>query len=742
MGRVLKAGIYLTAIVWSGLAIITIRLYPAEWPMWLVLIGGSGIAAGGVSAFASDRFVSRVYLCVLLVPAAVMTFGLQSGQWLTLGLIIAIYLWFLLRQTQSHFEWYWKGVRDTITISELNTGLQEEANLFKSAIERSATPAALVTAEAGLVFVNDALCESLGYTRKELLAAKMEDLVPVFTPDVWTEAWARLKRRSFIQYETDHRHKSGRLIRVLSTSALVQFRGQEYNFAFATDITVLRQAEAERQDAQSQLHQSQKMEALGRLAGGIAHDFNNLLTVILGYASTQLAVLPLDHRFRQSNERIIKSVKRATDMVQQLLRISRQEVVTSSPLDVSTIVTDLEELLDRLTGDDVELVTHLEPGLQTVMADRSQMEQVLLNLVINASEAMPHGGVVTISTVMVESERPDAAGASMVRLSVADSGVGISDEVRSHLFEPFYTTKGTHGTGLGLATVNGIVSQLGGRIEVASEPGRGTVIDVTIPSSEQAETVVERRAVPQVAEPSADSKLAVDDDDESVLEFVRECLDASGYDVLGAPDGATAERLVDQSGGVDLLLTDVVMPGMNGRELAQRLSAKWPGMRVLYMTGYAPDRLLQSGVATEQVSLLQKPFTPGQLKLEVERALLTEPPPSGRPSLRAQAARIPSKPSRPDQTPRTFAAGTLLRRMRETLDATGHTSCGSQPLPPPGGRTVTDVQPADADLDRAGQSSRRNVKRPKAGTDPFTTTGAVWSSAIGAWGCRSASSES
>jgi hypothetical protein len=630
-GRLLTVGIYLTSITWSVFAVLTVLLYPEEWPMWLLVFSSSGIAAGAASAFASHLLLARAYVSILLLPTAILAISMFGDLWVTLGVIILTYYAYLLIQMQTHSARYWKGARDGITISELNSRLQEEANLFKTAIERSATPAALVAADARLAFVNDALCMELGYTREELLAADIQDLAPRFTPEVWPEAWARLKRRRWIQYETDHRHKEGRLIRVLTTSSLVEFRGEEYNFAFFTDITALREAETERREVQEQLLQSQKMEAIGRLAGGIAHDFNNLLTVILGYASRQLSRLSEDDPLRASTEKINQAATRATEIVRQLLRISRQDVVTVSPLGLNTIVTDLGDLLGRIIGADIELATNLDPKLATVMADRGHIEQVLLNLVVNAREAMPDGGVVMISTANVEPDDPTATGTSTVRLSVADTGVGMSDEVRAHLFEPFYTTKGVHGTGLGLAIVNGIVSQIGGRIEVASRLTQGTVVDITMPASDRvAVERVDDSPVSSVAERVAGSTVLVVDDDCAVLELVREHLEAVGYTVISAADAVSAERQVEQSLGVDMLLTDVVMPDMSGPDLARRLTTRWPDMRVLYMSGYAPDHLLHRGVATERVSFIQKPFTPEQLYLAIQEGLGQEQALTGR----------------------------------------------------------------------------------------------------------------
>ncbi len=535
---------------------------------------------------------------------------------------MALFFWFLLVQSRSYAAVYWQSVRDRITISELNSRLQEEATLFKTAVERSATPAALVTADARLAFVNDALCEDLGYARLELWAASSWHLAPRYPPQGGPPVWRRLKRRRWIQFETDLRRKDGQAIRVLTTSALVEFRGEEFNFAFATDITALREAETERREVQAQLLQSQKMEAIGRLAGGIAHDFNNLLTVILGYASRQMSRLSAGDPARASTEKIKQAAMRATDIVRQLLRISRQDVVTVTPLDLNIIVTDLGDLLGRVIGADIELATNLEPGLATVLADRGHLEQVLLNLVVNAREAMPDGGVVMISTANVDGDERAASGPAMVRLSVADTGGGMSDEVRSHLFEPFFTTKGVHGTGLGLAIINGIVSQLGGRIEVASRLGQGTVVDITIPTTDRlVEAPADMTPVASVAERIACSTVLVVDDDGAVLELVREHLDAVGYTVVGVTDAEAAERLVEESRGVDLLLTDVVMPDMSGPELARRLVSRWPDIRVLYMSGYAPDNLLRDGVATEQVSFLQKPFTPDQLYVAVKQVL-------------------------------------------------------------------------------------------------------------------------
>ncbi len=393
-----------------------------------------------------------------------------------------------------------------------------------------------------------------------------------------------------------------------------------------------RQAEA-RAELEAQLRQATKMEAVGQLAGGVAHDFNNLLTTMSCFSEFLLEGLPVGSPLRGDVEQIKQAASRAADLTRQLLAFSRKQMIQPRPLDLNEQVRGLEKLLRRLIGEDVQLVVELATDLGQVMADPGQLDQVLMNLVVNAKQAMPDGGRVTISTAEVTLDVAYARShlevrpGRYLRLSVSDSGVGMSEETRTRIFEPFFTTKGPgEGTGLGLSTVYGIVKQNEGHIECRSEPGHGTRFDVYLPRIEPADEA-EATAVVDQALTGRETILLVEDE-EAVRRLASRVLASYGYHVVEAANAAEAVRAAEKTDRpIDLLLTDVIMPGMNGRDLARHLHAEQPHLRVLYMTGYADSALASHGVLQTQAPVIQKPFSPRALAEQV-RELLDGPPAS------------------------------------------------------------------------------------------------------------------
>jgi signal transduction histidine kinase/ActR/RegA family two-component response regulator len=389
-----------------------------------------------------------------------------------------------------------------------------------------------------------------------------------------------------------------------------------------------RRAGEELTQTQDQLEQVHKMEAIGRLAGGVAHDFNNLLTVILG--RTELLLLPLKPQdpLCRGIELIQKTAGRAADLTRQLLAFSRNQVLEPVVLDLNTVTADLKEMLERLIGEDIVLATALEPALGSVKADRGQIEQVILNLVVNARDAMPQGGHLTIVSANAEldaayvNRHVGSRPGPHVMLSVSDTGVGIPREVQGHIFEPFFTTKEQgKGTGLGLATAYGIVKQSGGYIELVSEPGRGTTIMIYLPRVEEVPETVDRELNTGPALKGSETILLVEDE-EAVRELARDILQGQGYTVLEARNGGEALLACERhQGPIPLLLTDVVMPQMSGRQLAERLALLRPDMKVLYMSGYTDDAVIRHGVLDAGIAFLQKPFTPATVTHGVRELL-------------------------------------------------------------------------------------------------------------------------
>jgi signal transduction histidine kinase len=381
--------------------------------------------------------------------------------------------------------------------------------------------------------------------------------------------------------------------------------------------------------AQDRLVQAQKMEAVGRLAGGVAHDFNNLLTAILGYSELVLMGLDRANPLREDVKEIKSAADRAAALTRQLLAFSRKQVLQPRVLDLNAKVVDIERMLHRLIGEDIDLVTILDPALGSVKADPGQIEQVLLNLAVNARDAMPQGGKLTVETrnVVLDEDyarrHVDVQPGPYVMLAVTDTGVGMDEEIKSHLFEPFFTTRELgEGTGLGLATVHGIVKQSEGHIWVYSEPGQGTTFKVYLPRTEEAVELGQQAQIPIESLRGQETVLLVEDE-EVVRDLVRLVLLKRGYTVLEARDGEEALWACEQhEGPVHLLVSDVVIPGvMSGRDLAERLETLYPGMKVLYMSGYTDNAIVRHGVLELGVAFLQKPFTPASLARKVRETL-------------------------------------------------------------------------------------------------------------------------
>ncbi len=407
----------------------------------------------------------------------------------------------------------------------------------------------------------------------------------------------------------------------------------------ARDFTDSKRAEEALAAHEEQLRQAQKMEAIGRLAGGIAHDFNNLLTTIRGYAQLLIGVYEPEEQRHASVVEIEKAAGRATLLTRQLLAYSRKQMLQQSPLDLNAVILDMDAMLRRMISEDVRLATLLGDDLGRVLADRTQIEQVIMNLCLNARDAMPLGGNLTIETREVDVDGDDVVRpGSYVALSVNDTGSGIDPETQEHIFEPFYTTKKPgEGTGLGLSTVFGIVAQSGGKITVESESGRGTTFTVYLPRVEQpAEEPAGRVSAPAVL--GGSETLLVTEDEDGVRELVRTVLEIGGYRVLAAASAREALALAEtHRGPIDLVVTDVVMPGMSGVELARRLKATRPAIGILYLSGYTEEEVIRRGLLASSVRFLEKPFTPEALSAKVREILDSVPweqavasPPAGR----------------------------------------------------------------------------------------------------------------
>jgi len=507
-------------------------------------------------------------------------------------------------------------------------GLRRSEMNFRSLVTNAPYGICRCDSAGQLLNVNPALVAMLGYTSaKELVGQHLGALYP--DSHQWFELADYLRAGAPFNgliAEWKRRDGVGTVVRV--SGRAVSFADNERAFElFAEDVT-------ERRALEQQLQQSQKMEAVGRLAGGIAHDFNNLLMVISGYSEFLLDRLGPDPALRGPAQEIAGASQRASSLTRQLLAFSRKQMLAPKILDLNEVVTENLKLLTRVIGEDIDLVMVPAAVLGSVRADAGQIDQVIMNLAVNARDAMPTGGKLTIETsnVSLDEEyarfRAPLRPGDYVMLSISDSGQGMDSETQSHIFEPFFTTKGTKGTGLGLSTVYGIVKQSGGYIWVSSEAGKGTTFKIYFPRvAERAETVAQvvssEEAV--LTEPGTETILLAED--EANLRYLaRQFLEKQGYKVIEAADGAAAMQIaVAHEGVIHLLLTDVIMPGMNGRELAQRISEIRPQTKVLYMSGYTENVIGHDGTLDAGVSLLQKPFTLRDLKSKVREVLDSTP---------------------------------------------------------------------------------------------------------------------
>jgi len=404
------------------------------------------------------------------------------------------------------------------------------------------------------------------------------------------------------------------LLTLFANHAAIAAENARLREGLEQELSERKKREEERLDLERRMLSAQKLEGLGLLAGGVAHDFNNLLAVILGYAEILRNQLPAGSEARMSVEEILKAAGRSRDLTRQLLAIGRRQSLSMEPVDLNRVIRGSENLLRRMVRESIAIELHGSPELGLVMADAGQIEQVIINLAANAQDAMPQGGTLTIETcdAVLDDEfaaQHDIAPGRHVRLSVSDTGEGMAKATLDKIFDPFFTTKAEgEGTGLGLSTVYGIVKQHRGSIDVQSEPGRGTRFDIHFPLTDVLPMCAGVEE-PRDAETGAETVLVVEDQDQ-LRELVCRRLRQAGHVVLDAPDGASALRMAaEYPGAVDLLITDVVLPGMNGRELYDALAVPRPGVKVLFMSGYTGDVLSENGIRTEGVDLIQKPFS-------------------------------------------------------------------------------------------------------------------------------------
>ncbi len=538
------------------------------------------------------------------------------------------------------------GAQDYLVKKQLSPGML--ARVIRYSIERKRAEEALRQSEeryrdlfenandiiytsdmaGNITSLNKAGTQILGYTSEEALRLNVVHLVaPEYLNVVRMMIAGDLAERDKdfsltpTAYEMEVMTKDGRRVALEVSARLMRRHGRVVEIqSIARDIT-------ERKHLELQLRQSQKMEAIGRLAGGVAHDFNNLLTAIIGYSQIALGRLADDDTIRREIEEIVKAGGRASSLTSQLLAFSRKQMIQMKVLDLNAVVSDMKKMLGRLIGEDIELHTALDPSLGRVKTDPGQMEQVILNLAINARDAMPAGGKLTIETANVylsdeyAQKRVAIEPGNYVMLAISDTGIGMDQETQSRIFEPFFTTKEQgKGTGLGLSTVYGIVRQSGGYVWVYSEPQQGTVFKIFLPLVEEAALSLDSPV--EAASLNGSETVLVVEDDAGVRGLVCKLLKMKGYSVLEAAGGNHAIEICEcHKGAIDLMITDVVMPQMSGCDLAERLMDLRPAMKVLYMSGYTDNSTLHHGVLSTDMAFIQKPFAPESLARKVREVL-------------------------------------------------------------------------------------------------------------------------
>jgi len=594
------------------------------------LIGLSALL-GGTLAVTFLKPISLHLPAMVSNAATVMVFAL-----------IALLVGFILRNTGSLHDPGLQGMEAVVSLREAHdrlevqveeqtaelahaNTLQESAEEIRVTFEQAAVGIAHISTDFKWVRVNQKLCDILGYTHEELLACSFDAITH---PD--DRGADRAYAQQMLAGEIPHYslvmrnlRKDGSTVWIQLTVSLVRHSSGEpkYFICVTEDIT-------ERKRLENQLLQAQKLESVGRLAGGVAHDFNNLLTVILGYAELLEAEEALDDTTREYLQNVSHAAEKASNLTRQLLSFARRQMIEPKVLNLNELILCLDKMLRRLIGENIELVMLPADDLHTVKVDPGQFEQILVNLVVNARDAMPESGKITIETynAALDAEyarrHEDVTPGEYVVLAVSDNGTGMGEEIRLHIFEPFFTTKDKgRGTGLGLATVYGIVKQAGGHIWLYSELGEGTTFKIYLPRAVSPAEILVQTPEPIVLLSGSETVLLVEDEP-SVRGLAVQTLRGRGYTVLEAMHGEEALRVANgHESEIALLLTDVVMPQMSGRELAERLQKQHPEMKVLYASGYTENTIVHHGVLEPGIAFLSKPFTPTQLTRKVREVL-------------------------------------------------------------------------------------------------------------------------
>ena len=542
----------------------------------------------------------------------------------------------VLNRLMLNEEFYLQAVVRNITErKQAEDKLREsEARLYAVFNAVESIPVQGYDRERRVVFWNRASQDVYGYTSDEANGQKIEDLI---IPDSMRQgvvegvtAWYE-KGIPIPADEVVLKDKAGNPVSVFSSHVMItNINGDKEFFCLDVDLSEYKRIENEKEQVEEQYRQAQKMESIGRLAGGVAHDLNNLLSPILGYSEMLLDDFDIEDSRRESVDLILQAGICARDLVRQLLAFSRKQTLNVKQIDVNTTISGFEKLLRRTIREDIELELILTPDNPDVKADIGQIEQVLMNLIVNSADAMPNGGTIVIETDLVDLDDGDyiklhrgAKAGKYVLVAISDTGCGMDEETSKKIFEPFFSTKGELGTGLGLATVYGIIKQHDGNIWVYSEPGKGTTFKLYLPLAYEIEVDVEDKGNnTAIMDTRGTETIALVEDNESVRKLAQFLLKQNGYNVLVAENGEDALSMLDKhDGAVSMMLTDVIMPGINGRDVYMICKKKYPNLKVLYMSGYTSNVIAHHGVLEKGVQFIQKPFTVLQLLTKVREVL-------------------------------------------------------------------------------------------------------------------------
>ena len=611
--RPFRGLLFVQFLAWGLFCATTVAFYGKEWPSMLVLLCTAALAGGGAVSLAPDRQLGVACMLGMMVPGGIAAVGYGIPETYAIAFLDGVYIAFLLIQAKQQQDSYW-----TTSVAAAREAESEADRLFRAAFEDAGVGMALLDEEGGFLRANAKLSDIFGVDPAEMTSLELASFSHAENSNLVSTMLTWLRGgENHVHFEQRFFSRSGEEVWGTVDITAVGPRGEDdaYFVAMIQDVTEIKHAEQEKAQMAEQLRESQKMEAVGKLAGGIAHDFNNSLAVIMTSAELALEDIPNHSPAQSTISAILAAAERAADMVRHLLAFSRRQVLQPVVVNLNNVIVEMQDWLRRTIGEDIEIILDLDPNLAAVSVDTAQMQQAVLNLVVNARDAMPSGGRLSIVTenrqASASSILASALPGGQVRLTVSDTGHGMDEATKSRIFEPFFTTKEAgKGTGLGLATTYGIIQQCGGTIRCESSPGNGAVFEILLPA------VLDRPASPPAekegkgASARGAGRILVVEDENSLRLAMRHMLSRNGYGVIEAENGAEALAVVRNSDdSIDLVLTDVVMPRMSGPELASALRSHRPDLPVIFMSAYAGERLTAQGVEVAEHEFIQKPFT-------------------------------------------------------------------------------------------------------------------------------------